>query len=187
MAFFQEGLDSGRMPWQEDSMERNPPIVAPTKEDSMKRLTTAVLFLALSCFAAIAMADDRGTKDEAVAMVKKAVAAIKTDGKEKAFEAINAPGAPFHDRDLYVVVYDLSGKCLAHGANPKQIGKDLLELRDPDGKFFVKERVEMAKTQDSFWQDYKFLNPVTRQIEPKSMYMEKVDGMLVGCGVYKPS
>ena len=112
---------------------------------------------------------------------------VKADGKDQTFAVINAPGGPYHDRDLYVVVYDLSGKCLAHGANPKQIGKDLLELRDPDGKFFVKERVEMAKTQPSFWQDYKFLNPVTRQIEPKSMYLEKVDDMLVGCGVYKPS
>ena len=40
------------------------------------------------------------------------------------------------------------------------------------------------------WQadeDYKFLNPVTKQIEPKSMYMEKLDDMLVGCGIYKPS
>ena len=153
----------------------------------MKRLLVVALCLAVMGFAATAMAEERGTKDEAVAMVKKAVAAIKADGKDKAFAAINAPGGTFHDRDLYVVVYDLSGKCLAHGANPKQIGKDLLELRDPDGTFFVKERVEMAKTQASFWQGYKFLNPMTRQIEPKSMYLEKVDDVLVGCGVYKPS
>ena len=157
-----------------------------TKEDFMKRLIAAALCLVVLCIAVSAMAQERGSKDEAVAMVKKAVAAIKADGKDKAFAVINAPGGPFHDRDLYVVVYDLSGKCLAHGANPKQIGKDLLELRDPDGKFFVKERVEMAKTQPSFWQDYKFLNPVTRQIEPKSMYLEKVDDILVGCGIYKP-
>lgn len=153
----------------------------------MKRLIAVALCLVVLCIAVSAMAQERGSKDEAVAMVQKAVAAIKADGKDKAFAAINAPGGAFHDGDLYVVVYDLSGKCLAHGANPKQIGKDLLELRDPDGKFFVKERVEMAKTQPSFWQDYKFLNPVTRQIEPKSMYLEKVDDMLVGCGVYKPS
>ncbi|HML54864.1 MAG TPA: cache domain-containing protein [Solidesulfovibrio magneticus] len=153
----------------------------------MKRLLVVALCFAVLGFAATAMAEERGSKDEAVAMVKKAVAAIKADGKDQTFAVINAPGGPYHDRDLYVVVYDLSGKCLAHGANPKQIGKDLLELRDPDGKFFVKERVEMAKTQPSFWQDYKFLNPVTRQIEPKSMYLEKVDDMLVGCGIYKPA
>lgn len=153
----------------------------------MKRLPLVWLCLVGLCFtAAIARAEDRGTKEEAVAMVQKAVAAIKADGREKTFSAINDPKGPFNDRDLYVVVYDLQGKCLAHGANPKQIGKDLTELRDPDGKFFVKERVELAKTKDSFWQDYKFLNPMTKLIEPKSMYMEKVDDIMVGCGIYKP-
>ena len=76
---------------------------------------------------------------EGLAMVKKAVAAIKADGKEKTFSAIDDPNGPYRDRDLYVVVYDLSGKCLAHGANPKQIGKDLLELRDPDGTLLSPE------------------------------------------------
>jgi signal transduction histidine kinase len=154
----------------------------------MKRLHYALVCLILFVFAAApALAQDRGTKDEAVAMVKKAVAAIAADGRDKSFAAINDQTSRFHDRDLYVVVYDLQGKCLAHGANAKQIGKDLLELRDPDGKFFVKERVDLAKTKDSFWQDYKFLNPQTKQIEPKSMYMEKSGDILVGCGIYKPS
>ena len=151
----------------------------------MNRLSRTVVCLIGLCLLAVpALAQDRGTKEQAVAMVKKAVTAIAADGREKAFAAINDPNGPFRDRDLYVVVYDLQGKCLAHGANAKQIGKDLIELRDPDGKFFVKERVELAKTQDSFWQDYKFLNPQTRLIEHKSMYMEKVGDVLVGCGIY---
>lgn len=158
------------------------------KEAPMKRLSYSALCLFLLLLTAMpAAAQDRGTKDEAVAMVKKAIAAIKADGNEKAFAAINDKAGPFQDRDLYVVVYNLDGKCLAHGANAKQIGKDLLELRDPDGKFFVKERVALGKTQDSFWQDYKFLNPQTKQIEPKSMYLEKTGDLLVGCGIYKPS
>ncbi|EFL49817.1 putative cache sensor protein [Solidesulfovibrio fructosivorans JJ]] len=153
----------------------------------MKRLSLILLCLVgLSLVAAPLWAQNRGTKKEAEAMVKKAVAAIKADGREKAFAAIDDPKGPFRDRDLYVVVYDLQGKCLAHGANSKQIGKDLIGLRDPDGKFFVKERVELAKTHDSFWQDYKFINPMTKLIEPKSMYMEKVGDILVGCGIYKP-
>lgn len=134
--------------------------------------------------AATALAQQSGTKDEAVALVKKAAAHLKSAGKDKAFADFNAKDAGFVDRDLYIVVYDLQGNCLAHGANAKQIGKNLMELRDPDGKYFVKERVELGKTKDSFWQDYKFANPVTKQIEPKSMYMEKVDGLLIGCGAY---
>ena len=134
--------------------------------------------------ATAALAQQSGTKDEAVALVKKAVAHFKSVGKDKAFADFNAKDGGFVDRDLYIVVYDLQGNCLAHGANAKQIGKNLLELRDPDGKYFVKERVELSKTKDSFWQDYKFANPVSKQIEPKSMYLEKVDGLLIGCGAY---
>jgi len=154
----------------------------------MKRLRriVPVCLLSLLCLAAAALAQDRGTKEEAVAMVKKAVTALKADGREKTFAAINDPKGPFRAKDLYVVVYDLQGKCLAHGANAKQIDKDLTALRDPDGKFFVKERVELAKTHEDFWQDYKFLNPMTKLIEPKSMYLEKVDDLLIGCGIYKP-
>jgi len=134
--------------------------------------------------AATALAQQSGTKDEAVALVKKAAAHLKSAGKDKAFADFNAKDGGFVDRDLYIVVYDLQGNCLAHGANAKQIGKNLMELRDPDGKYFVKERVELGQAKDSFWQDYKFANPVTKQIEPKSMYMEKVDGLLIGCGAY---
>jgi cytochrome c len=43
----------------------------------------------------------------------------------------------------------------------------------------------MAKTKDKFWQDYKFTNPLTKKIEPKSMYLEKHGDVMVGCGIYK--
>ena len=77
--------------------------------------------------------------------------------------------------------------CLAHGANEKMIGKDVIELRDNDGKFFVKERVEMMSKgpEAKGWQDYKFMNPVSRQIEPKSMYLQRYEDLIVGCGIYK--
>ncbi|WP_243359017.1 cache domain-containing protein [Fundidesulfovibrio terrae] len=148
----------------------------------MKKAFVALLMFAL--LASIAFAQQSGTKDEAVALVKKAVAHYKSVGKEKAFADFNDKNGPFVDRDLYIVVYDMNGNCLAHGANAKQIGKNLMELRDPDGNYFVKERVELGKTKDSFWQNYKFINPVSKQIENKSMYMEKIDGLLFGCGAY---
>jgi cytochrome c len=130
------------------------------------------------------LAADVGTKDEATAMVKKAIGFLKTNGVDKAYAEISNPKGQFIDRDLYVVVYDMNGKCVAHGANPKMIGRDLIDNKDVDGKEFVKERVEMMKKQASGWQDYKFRNPTTNQIEPKSMYIERVNDVIVGCGVY---
>jgi cytochrome c len=152
----------------------------------MKKLV--VMVLTIGCVLAVGshlcLAAENGSKDEAVAMVKKAVDLIKASGAEKAYAEFSNPKGKFVDRDLYVVVYDMSGKCLAHGANAKMIGRDLIDNKDVDGKEFVKERVDMMKKQASGWQDYKFRNPTTNQIEPKSMYIERCNDVIVGCGVY---
>jgi len=133
----------------------------------------------------VSFAAEFGTVAEAEAMVKKAIQLIKTEGKEKAFAEINNPKGKFVDRDLYIFVYDMDGKCIAHGFNQKMIGKELIEIKDSDGKLYVKERVEIAKTKGKGWQDYKFTDPITKKIEPKSAYVERVENMIVGCGVYK--
>jgi cytochrome c len=133
----------------------------------------------------IAFAADKGTPAQAEAMVKKAVAYYKTNGSTKAFAEFSNPKGQFVNSDLYVFVYDLNGKCVAHGANQKMIGLDLIAMKDPDGKAYVKERVEIAKTKGKGWQDYKFTNPVSKQIEQKTAYLEKVDEYIIGCGAYK--
>ena len=132
-----------------------------------------------------AIAADGASKDDAVAMVKKAVAFIKEQSPDKAYPEFTSKDAKFIDRDLYVVVYQLDGKVLAHGSNPKFVGKDMSDAQDVDGKLYVKERVEMAAKQPSFWQDYKFVNPVSKKVEPKQMYCEKLDNTAVCAGIYK--
>ena len=135
--------------------------------------------------AGTAQANDQGTAAEAEAMVKKAVAYIKANGPEKAYEEFTN-GKSFKDRDLYIIVYDLNGKNLAQGANPKLVGKDLMGLKDPDGKPLIQMFVDLAKTKGKGWvEGYKFLNPVSQKIEGKSMYLERVGETLVGCGIYK--
>jgi cytochrome c len=154
---------------------------------SMKKLIATMIgvsFLALMA-GSISFAGEFGTAAEAEALVKKGVELIKAEGREKAFAEINNPKGKFVDRDLYIFVYDMDGKCVAHGFNPKMIGKELLEMKDKDGKYFVKERVEIAKTKGKGWQDYKFTDPITKKIEQKSAYVEKVENLIVGCGVYK--
>ncbi|MBK6471410.1 MAG: cache domain-containing protein [Betaproteobacteria bacterium] len=143
----------------------------------------APALLALACLPALSAVD--ATKEDAVAMVKKGVAFIKANGIEKGYAAVSDKAGPFIDRDLYLVVYGLDGKCLAHGANPKQIGKDLIDLTDIDGKYFVKERVAMVTAKPAgAWQEYKFTNPVSKKIEPKVMYCEKLGETAVCGGVY---
>jgi cytochrome c len=154
----------------------------------MNKLFAVAVALSLSFSAVSASAaDTHGTAPEAVAMVQKVIASIKANGRDKTFADINdVNGTKYRDRDLYVTVNDMTGKNLAHGANPKMQGKDLIDLKDADGKFFVRERLERAKTgPGKGWQDYKFVNPLSRQIENKSMYFEKYEDIVINCGIYK--
>ena len=139
----------------------------------------------VAALTAPAWAANQATKEEAVAMVKKAVAAIKAQGADKVYAEINTPAGKWQDRDLYVVAYGLDGMSLAHGANPKQVGVMLIDRKDIDGKEFIRERVELAKAKASFWQDYKFQNPTTKKIEPKTMYCERLNETAVCAGVYR--
>ncbi|WP_110255642.1 cache domain-containing protein [Undibacterium pigrum] len=142
----------------------------------------SVLSMALLSFSA--MAAERGSANEAKAMVQKAIDAMKKHGIDATINEINKRDGQYQDRDLYVVVYDMNGKNLAH-LNPKMVGKEMMDLTDVDGKFFIRERIDLVKAKGKAWQDYKFVNPTTKQIEPKSMYIEKFENVIVGCGIYK--
>ncbi|MEO7494095.1 MAG: cache domain-containing protein [Massilia sp.] len=147
---------------------------------------SALLPLALcAVLAQPAAAEDKlVSKPEAEAMVKKTVAAIKANGREKTYVDINRKDGPYTDRDLYIVVYGNDGVVHAHGANTKMIDKNLLDIKDADGKEFVRERVEMAKKHTAFWQEYKFTNPVSKKTEPKAMYCQPLEEVIVCGGVY---
>lgn len=148
--------------------------------------SASLLSVALLALPGAAWSADKGSADEAVAMVKKAIALIKAD-KAKAFAAISdTANKEYHDRDLYVYVYDLNGVALAHGNNPKIVGKNLMALADSNGKLMIKEMADLAKSPaGKGWVDFKWPNPLTKAIENKSGYIERVDDMMVGSGVYK--
>ena len=142
---------------------------------------------ALAAFAVTAAhaADGGATEADATAMVMKGVAFIKANGRDKGYAEVSNKAGAFKDRDLYLVVYGLDGTVRAHGANERMVGKNLIDLKDIDGKAFVRERVEMAQAKATFWQDYKFTNPETKKIEPKAMYCEKLEDAVVCGGIYK--
>jgi signal transduction histidine kinase len=150
--------------------------------------TLIKFFLCVSSISCLSVANAAGagaTKTEAEAMVKKGVDFIKANGTEKGYSEISAKGGQFTYQDLYLVVYGLDGMVHAHGANSKMIGKNLIELKDVDGKAFVKERVELAKSKPTFWQSYKFTNPETKNVEPKIMYCERLKETVVCGGIYE--
>lgn len=150
----------------------------------MKRITLLLTAVALALMANLSFAKDDDA-DKAIAMVKKAIQVYKTGGLEKVINAVNDPKGEFNDGAYYVRIYDMEATVLAHPVNPKLLGTSILNYKDADGKEFMKEIMTMAKTQPSGWSDYKYRNPKTNEIEPKSTYFERVDDLVFCNGIYK--
>ena len=149
-------------------------------------MTAAALVLGATLGLSTAAQEVRVTPKEAEAMVKKGVMAIKANRGE-AIAQMSDPKGAWVDRELYLTVYQMDGVALAHGANAKFVGKNMIELRDANGKAHIKERLELVKTKSAFWQDFVFLNPKNKKMEPKQMYCEKADDLVVCGGIYKPA
>ena len=151
------------------------------------RIAAGALLLVLLIIPLHAAPPEYGSKAEAVAMVKRAQEMFKKDGADATFRAVSDPSTKaFHDRDLYAYIYNLSGLCVAHGARPALIGKNLIDLKDQDGNYLIRAHIEIARGPGSGWISYKWSNPLTNKIEDKTSYVEKMgDNYFVAVGVYK--
>ncbi|MGE5475956.1 MAG: methyl-accepting chemotaxis protein [Bacteroidales bacterium] len=86
----------------------------------------------------------------------------------------------------YVWVNDLDGVMLMHPFAPKLVGKPILDLKDPDGKTFFKEMVDVARAQGSGSVHYQWPKPGATEPSPKVSYVLAVPGWnwMVGSGLY---
>ena len=158
-----------------------------TAKDAETMVKKAVIAVILCLFVASSVsAQQRGTTAEAKKMVEDAIAYIKANGREKAFAEINNPKGRFVDRDLYISVIDMNGVGLARGYEPFLLGKNMIDTKDADGKSFMRERIQRAKSKKSGWQDYKFFDPLTGKVERKAVYFERYGDIIVACGAYMP-
>ena len=151
----------------------------------MKRMLVSLLLVAVFVMVAAHMAQ-AATQEEAKALAGKAMAYWKANGKDKAIAEFNNPTGPFVKGDLYVVVQSFEGVVLANGGNPKLVGQNHFEMKDPGGKFFVKDMVEAAKT-GSGWVTYQWVNPVTKKIGTKKAWIQRVEGenLYINCGFFE--
>jgi len=151
----------------------------------MKKIITVSIVIGLIGLFAFAGLSYASGKDDAKFLVKKAVAYVKYQGKEKAIAEINKPRGMFDKGEAYVFAYDLQGVMLAHPKNPTLIGKNLYAVPDTEGKLFRKEIVEKAKSKGSGWVDYTYWNPETSELEHKTTYIQKEGDIIICCGVYR--
>lgn len=126
----------------------------------------------------------RATPEQAVAMLDRAVAAMKAN-PTKAVADFNALNGGFIEDDLYVFAVDLEeGKFRAHGVSPRLVGTNSYKLTDRNGTPIVRLMVDALRNTDRGELEYAWRNPVTRQVENKHTMFRKVGDMLVGVGYY---
>jgi len=129
--------------------------------------------------------DNLGTAEEAEQLVHKAVQYLKQHGRERAFQEFNNKTGQFINKDLYIYVVDSYGLTLANGGNPALVGKEMFDLKDAEGKYFIREIIDTGMKQGKGWVEYKWLNPATGKVMSKSAYCERFGDLFFGCGVYK--
>lgn len=130
-------------------------------------------------------AAEPGTPDEARVMVDKAAALMRELGPERAMAEISNPFGAFNYRDLYVTVYSLRGRILAHGTQPQLIGRDAWDWRDADDQYYVREIIMRAQRSEPGPVHYTRLHPGTQQLRVKATWFRLVDRYVIACGAYK--
>jgi signal transduction histidine kinase len=123
------------------------------------------------------------SRDDAVAMVNNAVTLMNVNGKIKAVTEFNKKPGPFQQGDLYIFVINTNGDVLAH-SNPGLIRKNVINLKDPDGTYFIQKIIKETTSKKKCWVAYKWSNPVTKKIEPKYSYCILVGDTIISAGVY---
>ncbi|HET9642203.1 MAG TPA: methyl-accepting chemotaxis protein [Burkholderiaceae bacterium] len=124
----------------------------------------------------------QGCADEARALVEKAVAYIRTHGKQAAVEVIHDPNGPFRDRDMFVIAIDGMNYFRAFGADPSKANKPTeaapgVNIKELDA------RIHAAADSGGGWVDFQSMHPVTGAVVEKLAYVLPVDDWAVLCSI----
>ncbi|NOI18078.1 methyl-accepting chemotaxis protein [Vibrio coralliilyticus] len=97
--------------------------------------------------------------------------------------ALQTISAMRFDGDNYIFVGDSDGVQLASGVL-SLLGKNILGLKDSEGKFFVQELYQVARNGGGFV-DYSWKNPDSEKLDPKTSYalMFQPWGWMIGSGM----
>ncbi len=135
------------------------------------------------------MYNDRMEKEFVTAMVEDAVAQIEKEGKTS-FEKFYDPASPFLVKDTYIFVLDTNGVELVNPAFRNLEGRNLMDLKDTEGKLLVREMFKSVEKDSAGWVNYMWPKPGDNLSTQKTTYVKKaqINGswVLVGAGVYLP-
>jgi methyl-accepting chemotaxis protein len=126
----------------------------------------------------------QGSAEEASGLVEQALAHRRRTSKDAFLRDLTDPSKSFFDRDMYVFVLDNSGRYVSFGGNPAKVGTRVQDVAGIDGDALLAAIVNQAKLEPG-WVEYDITNPITGKVQTKMSYVQEIDGLYVGCGVYK--
>ena len=126
----------------------------------------------------------QGVAHDAQVLVKRAVAHRAKTSPQNFLRDLTDPAQPFHERDMYVFVLDSEGQYLAFGGNPAKVGTRVQDVPGIDGNQLI-QRITAQADECPGWVEYDITNPTTGAVQTKISFVQKVDDVYVGCGVYK--
>lgn len=126
----------------------------------------------------------QGSAEEAFRMVEQAVSHRSKTTREAFLRDLSNPVKGFHDRDMYVFALDARGTYLAFGGNLAKVGTRVQDIAGIDGNQLLEAIVNQASVEAG-WVEYDITNPTTGKVQTKMSFVEQVDDVFVGCGVYK--
>jgi signal transduction histidine kinase len=85
-------------------------------------------------------------RESTILLVKTAADYLKSASREEAFREFVARDGKFVRGDLSVFAFDFSGLCFAYGDDYNLIWKNFLNLKDEDGKAFVRLFINTVKS-----------------------------------------
>ena len=118
-------------------------------------------------------------------MLDRAVGYYQKNGKQSL--AVFSRAGEFLDGELYVYVLDSKGLLLASGGpSVTLVGRNIADLKDPEGKPFIREMLDTAKTQGSGSVSYRWLSRERGTVERKVVFFKQVDDVILVVGQYQP-
>lgn len=125
------------------------------------------------------------SKQEAKDLCKKAESFLKQNSQEKLVAEVQKAGGMFDKGEVYVYIFDETATVLAHPKLPTWVGKSFMNLKDADGKYFIKDAMEQLKTKNECWITYKWNNPETKKVGTKQGYFLKANNIVLSCGIWE--
>lgn len=129
----------------------------------------------------------RMEEDFIVDEVNEAATLIEQKGRG-AFDALRDKTGPFIFLDTYIFVDTPDGTEVVNGGFPSIDGKNIMDLKDANGRYLVRDYIDVAIKNGEGWSEYFWPKPGSDEPVKKRTYVKKVEyggeTFIVGCGAY---